>query len=69
MFKTLKRLASALLIATLISAAVFATPAEAAGLATPRNCHFIRWLDHGFTSFRVGWNLVKGANKYIIELA
>ena len=69
MFKTLKRLASALLIAALISTSVFVTPAEAAGLSTPKNCHFIRWLDYGFTSFRGGWNLVKGANKYIIELA
>ena len=69
MFKTLKRLASALLIAALISTSVFVTPAEAAGLSTPKNCHFIRWLDFSFSTFRVGWNLVNGANLYIIELA
>lgn len=69
MFKTLKRLASALLIAALISTSVFVTPAEAAGLSAPRNCHFIRWLNNSFTSFRVGWDLVPGANKYEVELA
>ena len=69
MFKILKRLASALLIAALISTSVFVTPAEAAGVATPKNCHFIRWLNSGFTSCRVGWDLVKGANMYEVELA
>lgn len=69
MFKALKRLASALLIAALISTSVFVTPAEAAGLSTPKNCHFIRWLSSDFTSFRVGWDLVKGANLYEVELA
>ena len=54
MLKTLKRLASALLVAALISASVFVMPAEAAGLAAPKNFHFIRWLNNSCTSCRMG---------------
>ena len=69
MLKTLKRLASALLVAALISASVFVMPTEAAGLATPKNFHFIRWLNNSYTSCRVGWDLVQGANLYEVEIA
>lgn len=69
MLKSLKRLASALLIAVLISTTAFVMPAEAAGLAAPRNFHFIRWMNSEFTSCRVGWSLVQGANLYEVEIA
>lgn len=69
MLKTLKRLASALLVAALISATVFVMPAEAAGLAAPKNFRFIRWLNNGYTSCRIGWDLVPGANLYQVEIA
>ena len=69
MLKTLKRLASALLVAALISASVFVMPAEAAGLAAPKNFHFIRWLNNSCTSCRIGWDLVPGANRYEVEIA
>ncbi len=69
MLKTLKRLASALLVAALISASVFVMPAEAAGLAAPKDFHFIRWLNNSYTSCRIGWNLVPGANRYEVEIA
>lgn len=69
MLKSLKRLASALLVAALISASVFVMPAEAAGLAAPKNFHFIRWLNNSYTSCRIGWDLVQGANLYEVEIA
>ena len=69
MLKTLKRLASALLIAALISTSAFVTPAEAAGLAAPRNFRFIRWMNSEFTSCRIGWDLSSGANLYEVEIA
>ena len=69
MLKTLKRLASALLVAALISASVFVMPTEAAGLAAPKNFHFIRWLNNSCTSCRIGWDLVPGANRYEVEIA
>lgn len=69
MLKTLKRLASAFLIAALISTTAFVTPTEAAGLAAPKNFRFIRWMNSEFTSCRIGWNLVQGANLYEVEIA
>ena len=69
MLKALKRLASALLIAALISTSAFVMPTEAAGLAAPRNFRFIRWMNSEFTSCRIGWDLVQGANLYEVEIA
>lgn len=69
MSKTLKRLATAMLIAALLFSTVFIMPAEAAGLKAPTGCRFTKWLKSDFTACQVSWNKVSGANVYQVELA
>ena len=69
MSKTLKRLATAMLIAALLFSTVFIMPAEAAGLKAPTGCRFTKWLKSDFTACQVSWNKVSGANIYQVELA
>lgn len=67
MLNTVKRYLSCFLIAAMLVGMVSFTNAEAA-LSTPKNCRFSSWSNSSFTSCRVKWNKVTGANKYSVVL-
>lgn len=66
MFNSIKRFVAGLLIAVLLAGSFSATSAEAA-LAKPGNCRFVKWNDKKFSSCRIGWNPVSGADGYEIK--
>lgn len=68
MLSKIKRIAAALLIAVLVVGMVPAVNAEAA-LKKPGNCRFDRWNNGSFTSCRIRWNKVDGANYYLIRVS
>ena len=63
--KRIQRLAACLLIALLLAGTFTVTDAEAA-LKAPGNCRFTRWNDKNYTSCRISWNKVSGADYYEI---
>ena len=71
MFKTIKRLAAAFLIAVLVAGMVPAVNTEAVAitLKKPGNCRFVKWNNYSFTGCRIAWNKVSGANIYAIVVS
>ena len=61
--KSLKRLFVCFLAAALLVGMVSFTKAEAA-LSRPGRCRFSSWTDSRFTSCRIKWDSVSGANRY-----
>jgi hypothetical protein len=66
MFKSFKRLAAGLLIAIFIVGSLTVTSAEAA-LKKPGNARFVQWNNTAFSSCRIRWNAVSGAEGYQIR--
>lgn len=71
MLKMLKRIAAGLLAAMLVVGILY-HPAEVDAatkkLKTPGNCHFVKWNNKSFTSCRIAWNKVSGANIYGVSV-
>ena len=63
--KRIQQFAASLLIALLIVGSFAVTDAEAA-LKAPGNCRFTRWNDKNYTSCRISWDKVSGADYYEI---
>lgn len=71
MKRLLKRIAAGLL-AVMFAAGILWCPANVDAatkkLKTPGNMHFVRWNNTSFTSCRLAWNRVSGANVYGISV-
>ncbi len=65
MINSIKRFAAGLLIAVLLVGTFSVTNAEAA-LPKPGNARFVKWNNSKFTSCRIAWNTVSGADYYEI---
>lgn len=65
MTKSIKRLLACFLIAAMLVGMTSFTSAEAA-LAKPGHCHFSSWTNTSFTSCKIKWNSVAGANSYTL---
>ena len=65
MTKSIKRLLACFLIAAMLVGMTTFTSAEAA-LAKPGNCRFANWANTSFTSCKIKWDGVAGANSYTL---
>ena len=68
--KSFKRYLSCFLAAAML-VGIFTFSAGAAvvtPLSAPRNCRFSSWSNSSFTSCKIKWNSVSGANKYNVQV-